>query len=430
MIQLQIISKILSSKSINIIEDNLLDKSYFTGYEAEYEFILNHFKQYGNVPDSATFLAKFPEIELPEVTESDAYLVDAAREEQLFQKSVPILYKIKDLLESDANAAAEYMISTVRELQPNYNLGGIDIISQAEKRLDQFIDRKTHQDNWFFTSGFQELDELWHGIQREEELIVIVARINQGKSWTLEKITTHIWQIGFNVGYISAEMSANSIGYRFDTLYKNLSNKDLIWGSDNITETQYREYIDQLKQNHNKFIISTPSDFNKKITISKLRNWVKKYKLDAIAIDGITYMTDERSMKGDTKATTLTNISEDLMSLSIELHIPILVVVQANRNGVTEEEDAPELEHIKDSDGIAANASKVLSIKQSKEGILTMQIKKQRFGPVGGKLKYKWNIDQGNYDFIPSYDDAEPKERTEHKVKEMKKKYNDVEDVF
>lgn len=430
MIQLQIISKVLSSKSINIIEDNLLDESYFVGYENEYNFIMEHFKTYGNVPDEATFLSKFPEVELTEVNESDKYLVDAVREEQLFQKAVPVVYEIKNLLETDANMATEYMLKATKELQPNYRLGGTNIVKQAKERYQQFVERRKHQEEWFFTSGFQELDDLWHGIQRQEEFIVIVARINQGKSWTLEKIITHIWQLGFNVGYISPEMSANSVGYRFDTLYNNFSNKALMWGNNDVTDEQYLDYIKQLEQSKNDFIVSTPEQFNRQITVSKLRNWVKQYKLDAIAIDGITYMTDERKQKGDNKTTSLTNISEDLMELSIELGIPVFVVVQANRSGVTDEEDTPELEHIKDSDGIGANASKVLTLKQSKEGILTMQIKKQRFGPVGGKLKYKWNIDTGNYDFIPSYDDAEPKEKTEHKVKEMKKKYNDVEDVF
>lgn len=430
MIQLQLISKILSSKSMNIVEDNLLDESYFTGYEAEFNFIKDHFKIYGNVPDTATFLAKFPGIELVEVTESDSYLVDAAREQLLYEQAVPAVQKIAELLKTDANAATEYMIMASKQLQPNYKIGGLDIVSQADERLNQFKERKVHQDNWFFTSGFEELDNLWHGIQRGEEFIVIVARINQGKSWTLEKICTHIWQVGFNVGYISPEMSANSVGYRFDTLYKNFSNKALMWGKEEVTDEQYSDYVEELKQRQNKFVVATPIDFDRKITVSKLKKWIKQYSLDVLAVDGITYMQDERAKKGGTKADSLTNISEDLMSLSIEMQIPILVVVQANRNGVTEEESTPELHHLKDSDGIGANASKVLSIKQSKEGILTMQIKKQRFGPVGGKLKYKWNIDSGDYEFVPSFDDAEPKEKTERKVKDMKKKYKDAEDVF
>mgnify|MGYP002528563679 CR=1 FL=1 len=140
-----------------------------------------------------------------------------------------------------------------------------------------------------------------------------------------------------------------------------------MWGNGEVTEEQYAEYVNELKQRQNKFVVATPVDFDRKITVSKLRKWIKQYKLDVIAIDGITYMHDERGKKGDNKTERLTNISEDLMSLSNELQIPIIVVVQANREGVTEEDDTPELHNIKDSDGIGANASKVLSIKQSKE---------------------------------------------------------------
>lgn len=431
MVQLQIISKVLATQKMDIIEDNLLSEDYFLEYRDEYDFLMKHYKQYGNVPDKATFLSQFPDLELVEVTESDQYLIDTVREEYLYNKSVPVVQRIAELLKTDANAAAEYMLSETRNLQPNYQLGGVDIVSDAKARYQQFLDRKSQQDKWFFTSGFEELDELWHGIQRGEELIVIVARVNQGKSWTLEKICTHIWQTGSNVGYISPEMSADSIGYRFDTLYQNFSNNGLTWGNGKIDESKYGEYIQNLTQSKNKFIVATPIDFDKKITVTKLKNWINQYKLDMIAIDGITYLTDERYKRGDTKATSLTNISEDLMSLSLELSVPVLIVVQANRAGVgsSETDDVPELEHIRDSDGIAYNASKVVAIRQ-KDSILTMQIKKQRFGGVGGKLRYQWDIDTGGFTFLPSYDDAESEEKTERKVKEMKKKFKDKDDVF
>lgn len=432
MVALQIISKVLGTKDISILRDNEITKDYFVGYEDEYDFINQHYTDYGLVPDKATFLSKFPEIELVEVAESDKYLIDTIREEYLYYKSVPVVQKVAELLKTDANAAAEYMISAVRDLQPNYNLGGVDIVSQAVDRFDQFIQRKENQNNFFFTCGFQELDDIIHGIQREEELFVLFARTNQGKSWVLEKMCTHIWQIGYNVGYISPEMGANSIGYRFDTLYRNFSNKDLMWGEDDIDEDEYKQYVEELQQKQNKFIVATPNDFARRITITKLKNWIKQYKLDLVAIDGITYLTDERYHKGDNKTTTLTNISEDLMSLSMEMKVPILVVVQANRSGVAKEETdgTPELDTIRDSDGIAMNASKVISIRQTKEGVLKLEVKKQRFGMVGGKLNYQWDINTGEFTFIPSYDDAEPAERTEKKVREVKKQYKDKADVF
>ena len=433
MVSLQIISKILATKDSSILEDNLLTRDYFVGYENEYDFIVQHEKEYGSVPDKVTFLSKFPDVELVEVTESDRYLVDTIREEYLYYKSVPVVQKIAELLKTDSNAAAEYMINAVKELQPQYRLGGVDIISQAEERYKQFIDRKENQDEWFFTTGFEELDDLIHGIQREEELFVIFARTNQGKSWVLEKICTHIWEIGFNVGYISPEMGSNSVGYRFDTLYRNFSNRGLMWGKDDIDAEEYLKYINTLKTTKNRFITATPSDFDRKITITKLRNWVKEYKADVLAIDGIKYLSDERYKRGDNLTTSLTNISEDLMALSIELRIPVLVVVQSNRSGVVadDEDDTPDLESIRDSDGISHNASKVLSLRQTKDGILKMGIKKSRFGSVGGKLNYKWDIDTGEFEFIPAEDDAEPKERTERKVREIRKNVvKDKEDTF
>ena len=432
MVALQIISKILSTQDLSIVNDNMLTVDYFQGYEEEFNFLLQHYEKYGNIPDKATFIAKFPNIELVEVTESDKYLLDTVREEYLYNKTVPIIQQAANLLSSDSNIAAEYLIREMRNLQPNYQLGGTDIIAGARDRYQQFEERKNHQKDWYFTCGFEELDDLIHGISREEELITIFARINQGKSWVLEKMCVHVWELGFNVGYISPEMSASSIGYRFDTLHKNFSNKGLMWGNNTTNESEYADYVDDLAQKQNRFIVSTPNDFDKRVTVSKLRNWIKQYKLDMIAIDGITYLTDERAHRNDNKSVTLTNISEDLMLLSMEMKVPVLVVVQANRQGVREDEtsDMPDLENIKDSDGIAANASKCLAVRQTKEGVLTIQVKKQRFGAVGGKLQYSWNIDTGEFTYLPSNDDAGPKMRTQKKIDDIKKKLETKEDVF
>lgn len=431
MVQLQVLNKVLSTSDNSIIEINNLTEEYFLEYKDEYEFIQDHLKQYGNIPDKATFLSQFPDFEILDVTESDRYLINKIREEYLYYKSVPIVQKIAELLTTDANAAAEYMVSQLPNLTPNYSNTAIDIIAEADERYRQFLARKEHQDEWFFTSGFPELDDIIHGIQRGEEFIVIFARVNQGKSWILGKMCTHVWQLGFNVGYISPEMSANSIGYRFDTLYKNFSNKGLMWGNNAVTDTEYQKYIEELKSKDNKFMVATPLDFDKRITVTKLRNWVKEYNLDMIAIDGITYMTDERYKRGDNKTTSLTNISEDLMAMSIELGIPVLVVAQANRTGTFEQgqEGTPELESIRDSDGIAHNASKTISIRQTGVG-LEIGIKKNRFGSVGGKLIYNWDIDKGEFEFIPSYDDAEPNVTTHKKAENNRKKYNDKADVF
>lgn len=433
MVSLQILSKCIAVGNINLIEDNLLTEEYFKEYEDEYNFIVDHYKKYGNTPDRATFLSKFSDIELPDVTESDRYLVETIREENLYFRAVPVVQQIAKILKKDSNAAVEYMLESIKTLNPNYDLGGIDIISDASQRYDEYMDRREHQDEWFFNTGFLELDNLIHGIKRVEELFVIFARTNQGKSWVLEKICTNVWQLGFNVGYISPEMGASSIGYRFDTLYSNFDNRALMWGNDLPSQDDYKNYIDSLSSRENKFIVATPKDFGRRITVTKLKNWIKQYKLDLIAVDGITYLSDERANRGDNKTTSLTNISEDLMSLSMEMEIPVLVVVQANRGGIVESDtdDLPDLESIRDSDGIAHNASVVISLRQTKDNVLLMQTKKQRIGRVGGKLAYHWDANTGEFTFMPSSEsgDQDPDEKPREK-KQRSKKTQYKEDVF
>ena len=399
MVELQIINQILQTQDISILEDNQLDAEYFPEYIEEYEFISNHYKEYGNVPDKATFLSQFNDFEFVEVAESNDYLVNTIREEYLFNKAVPIVQNIAKLMKSNSNDAVEYMMKAVKELQPNYRLGGIDIIQQASQRLDAYIDRRDNQDNWFFTTGFPELDDITHGIQRTEELILIFARTNMGKSWVLEKMCTHVWEIGFNVGYISPEMGALSVGYRFDTLHNNFSNRDLTWGNEGLDEKQYEKYIEELKQHNNKFIVATPSDFNNKLTVTKIKQFILQHKLDIVAIDGVSYLEDERYRRGDTEAQKLTHLGEDLWNLTRDMNVPILVVAQANRTGALDKdsEETPEVESVRGGDGLSLNASKIISLKQGPDGVITMQIKKQRNGRVGDKISYNWNPDVGEF---------------------------------
>ena len=426
MVSLQILNKIISTKDISIITDNNLTIDYFLEYEDEYSFIKEHFDNYKNVPDTETFINKFPDFELLEVNESDRYLVDAIREEYLYSKSVPVIKKAAELLKSDSNEASRYLQSELVNLTPNYITPYVDII-HSNSRVEMFEDKSNNKDKWFIPTGFEELDDIIYGWQCGEEFVVIFARTGIGKSWVLVKTVQHAWEIGKNVGYVSPEMSADKIGYRFDTLNNHFSNMALVRGDKSkVSIDEYRQYNEKLAEHNNSILVSTPMDFNKQVTVGKLRTFVQANNLDMLAIDGITYMTDERYKRGDNKTTSLTNISEDLMALSCELKIPILVVVQSNRGGT--EKDTPDLEDIRDSDGIAHNATKVISLNQ-KEEALVMKIKKNRDGKVGDKLTYLWDIDLGEFTWMPGDFDSATIERKEQKREEVKKEYKEKRKV-
>ncbi|MBO4542249.1 MAG: hypothetical protein J5725_03615 [Bacteroidales bacterium] len=405
-----------------------MDETYFHPYEKEFNFIQDHFSKYKVVPDVETFVAEFPDFSIFECNEPEQYLLDAMNEERLYSLAVPIIQRSADILRGNSNDAVEFLMGKLPSLNRQIGIKTTDIIAQAQERFASYEKKLNGDDRDFcITTGFREMDDVIHGFSRGEELVVLFARTNQGKSWVLTKMLTHAWQIGMNVGFVSPEMSADKIGYRFDTIYKHFNNSALDWGK---PCDGYEDYVKELSSRSNKFCVSTPMDFGNEITVNKLRTFVEINKIDILGIDGISYIIDKRKNKFDNRQAELTHISEDLFALSLELKIPIIIVVQANRDGVKVNGGNLELENIRDADGIAYNASKVIAIRQkADEEILQLTIKKNRNGMVGGKFIYHWKPATGEFEYIPSEDDGVDTGNREEAMRKNEEKFGNERKV-
>lgn len=224
-------------------------------------------------------------------------------------------------------------------------------------------------------------------------------------SWILMKFLAEAWKQGYRVGLYSGEMSPNKLGYRFDALFGHYSNRALVRG---IQVDGYKNYIESLNNDNGAcFKIATKEDFGGTPTVQHIRNFVEENKIQIMGIDQLSLMADGRASRNDPPRMRLSHIAEDLFSLSTEYKIPILALAQANRAGINkdDENDAPGLENIKESDDIAHNSSKCIGMRQNK-GRLIMDIIKNREGRVGEKLEYAWQIDTGTFDYIPTTGDA------------------------
>ena len=109
MVQLQILNKILRTKSLDIVFDNDLTESYFGEYSEQFNFIVNHYSQYGNVPDMETFIDKFNEFDIMDVTESDEYLIDTIKEDYQYRIFVPVINKAAELSQNNSVEAVEFL---------------------------------------------------------------------------------------------------------------------------------------------------------------------------------------------------------------------------------------------------------------------------------------------------------------------------------
>lgn len=410
---LQVITRIIDGKDYSFIEDNHLTSEMFDAYSDVFDFIVEHYNKYKVIPDDTTVQQKFPDIEFVEVNESDEYLIDSLRSESVTLKLQHIFNHANHIADKDGSIATlEYLKDAIAHVEFEGNIASTNIIQSFNDRLQHTTDVTLNVSANFIPTGFKELDDDINGFQRHDELVVLFARTNQGKSWVAEKIATFMVEIGYRVGYFSPEMSELDLGYRFDTLHGHISNNAMRLGrfGDNFTIEDYKVYGETLKDINGHLLVTRPKTFNRKVTVSRLRQWIKSDKLDALFIDGITYLTDERFKRGDSKTISLTNISEDLMELSAEMKLPIIVVVQANRSGVVDKDslDTPELENIRDSDGIAQNASIVYAIRQVKtkggDTFLIFDNKKMRGGEVGKSYKYKWQINTGEFELADDED--------------------------
>lgn len=400
--EFQILNKILDNKSLEIILSNGIDESFFIEYKNEFNYIIQHDNKYHNVPDKLTFLDKFADFDFIEVTETDDYLVNSLAEQKMYRESVPILQKAADMLQTNSNDAVNYLTNSIEELQLQCGVGkkkAVNIISKSDERLQEYKKRKELKGMLGIQTGIPELDDVTAGMM-PEDLIILFARTNQGKSWLNLYMLINAWKQGKKVLMYSGEMSRKIMGFRFDTLLSGISNTGLSKGNEILINRQgqeldYANYLDDLKNNEVPFYIITPQDLSgDDLDVRTLENMIRIYKPDIVGIDQLSLMRDRK--KGKDRKTELANITKDLRKLAEVYQLPIIALTQASREAENDKKkdtgNVPSLTQIADSDDIARNSTRVISFTQI-EDILKLKLIKNTFGKVGQEclMKFDWN---------------------------------------
>ena len=401
MIELQCINNILAENNIDSYLEEGINADFFPNYTKEWNYILEHYKNYGKVPDQATFLANFTEFDLLDVLEPQKYLLENLREDYVFRNAADLFNESVELLKQNAFEGLRNILSKGEKLLVNNSITqGTDINNIVNQKIADINSKKGTEGILGISTGLKELDDILGGWLPGEELVTIVGRVNQGKSWLLQKFLTAAHSQGKRILLYSGEMSAMQVGYRHDTLALNYSNRQLTRGT--ISAVQFSNYENDLQERANSlqpFIVVTPKDLGGKyMTVSTLKALIKKYTPDIVGIDQLSLMDDER--KGENRRLQLSNITMDLFRISEELGLPILADAQANRNKTnTEEPENPELADIGESDAIGQNSSRVISLVQTKLG-LSLLVTKNRYGENNKKFIYSWDIDLGTFRFV------------------------------
>lgn len=430
MIQCQCINKILADKDASFLTLNNLTEDFFSDYQKEFRYIRDHIQQYGNVPDTESFLAEFPQFDILTVNESSRYLLDELYKDYNTRSLAKTFNKIRNLLvEGKVEEAVKIYMSASQDLSKVKRLDSIDILRDTS-RYDDYVDHMTDYNKYYIKTGYKELDQILGGWERYEELATIVARPGVGKTWSLLKCALAAAEQGLTVGIYSGEMSERKVGYRIDTLASHISNYKMIHGNADI-QNEYKRYIDSIADKiPGKIKVLTPAMIGGSAGVTALRGFIDKDKLDILFIDQHSLLEDDRGAKNPVEKAS--NISKDLKTLQVLTHIPIISVSQKNRGAKDDEiseEDKFDLSRIAASDRIGQDSTTVIYLEK-KDNVLTLYLVKSRDSVNGAKLQYAVDIDKGIFTYLPTEKDGLNGQSCEEVKREFERETNPGEDVF
>ena len=399
MIQLQVLNAIVGNKDSSILLLNNLTEEYFSDYPNEFGFIQRHLSEYGKVPDMASFLDKFPDFEVIEVTEPSSYLLSELYNDRNTRYLAKTFNTIRKLLgEGKTEEAMKLLSTSSNDMVQAIPLEAVDL-TQDTTRYDDYVERCSDFSRYYIRTGFSELDDLIGGWDRYEELATIAARPGIGKSWIMLKVATAALEQGLRVGIYSGEMSERKVGYRFDTLVSHISNSAITRGKEYV-QNEYKTYIDGLSSKYRGCIkVLTPAMIKGPAGVTALRAFIEKENLDILCVDQHSLLEDDRNAKNPVERAA--NISKDLKNLQVLKKIPIIAVSQQNRAST---ENGAGTANIAQSDRISQDSTIIIFLEQ-KDNVLTLNLSKARDAINNKKLHYAADFDKGIFQFIPDEED-------------------------
>lgn len=398
-IEVQVISRLITTEDPTEV-DTLLgyDLSYYSAYRTEAEYIFKHKDKYNLIPSRFDFLAQFPEFVIIPVAEPIEYLCTKLNEYKRYLILLETFNKIKDLGQGDVDDAWAYLSMQCEKADSLQDSKPMNIIKEAKKRSDQILEYNKQKR---IPTGFPELDKIMYGgLSTVEELFLLVARTNAGKSWFCTRVMESAQKHGFNVAYYSPEMQASYLATRFDTWRGHFSNSSLYKGD---YSAEYYAYLKSLPEDETDAYVIEDKDFPEGVTVRKLDSFVRKHNIQLLIIDGISYMTDDNHATRDQEK--YKNIATGLFSLSKKNGCAVVLVMQANRDVKNKDdkgEAIPDLYNTENSDAPGRVATQAIGLRQIfDKHVLDIKLLKSRMAVNGGQIfSYAWEVGNGNMQFL------------------------------
>lgn len=225
------------------------------------------------------------------------------------------------------------------------------------------------------------LDQMLDGLQ-PEELVIVGARPGSGKTALALHMADVACAEGHAVGFFSAEMSTELLLRRWLSRESAVAQWKLRSGK--LTHGDFGALTDAAGRIYERrlFVDDTPN-ISLDHLVSSARRMKRKENIELLFLDYVGLVSHpDRSMK---RHEQIAEVSRFLKGLARELHVPVVVLAQLNRDT---EGKRPTLANLRDSGALEQDADVVLflwgrdEIGENRRKVVLI-VEKQRNGPVG-----------------------------------------------
>lgn len=346
-----------------------LHEGLFRGPEVElFEDIQTHVDKYGSLPKPGTVDVAVPEeLETPEYYLSDVVSRFTHRTIVTTMKAAQI-----ELTEKAPEVALDLFREMLIDLTARNNANQIvDFASDGATLLDQeyFQLTKSHLMPGVYT-GYPTLDAML-GTLRGGDIMSIVGRPSQGKTYQLLRMAHHAWHYqAKRVMFVSMEMKPLALIQRITAMHQKMSITLLRKGE--ILKKKHKKILadmHELETSHEKFWIVDGNLTSKASDIVMLCHQMKP---DILYIDGayMLQIDDRRAPRYERIASSLETVKSEIATRQ---GVPSVLSYQFNKKGAKEKE----LENIGGSDAVGQISSCVLALFEKEMGSVENIVKKK-----------------------------------------------------
>lgn len=423
-VEQQLISKIIYDGDYNTVIDNQITSDFFTGrFRRAFIKIQKHMIKYGSLPSESAFDKFGLDVELTmDINDSMEYYCDEIRQKKKHNLMVDAIEEMTEYISSlETEQAYEIMNNLVTTIQNDVQKSDRVVINKdTEKRLERYKQRTLTNGVTGLSTGIPRLDMMLSGFS-PEELIILIAFTNSGKTWFEAILTVLMAKLGYKVLFFTTEMSSEAISDRIDAIYCNLNYTRFKRGK--LTPQEYKTYEDYLKN------IKDNEDFNIVIEqvyigVNEISAKIDQHKPDMVFVDG-AYLLTADSSEEDWRA--LVSIFRGLKRVARLKKVPVFASTQSTSEVIN-------LSNIAFAKHIRADADIMLGIEIDEEmradREMALKLLKMREGENNSKILFNWKFSEPDgMDYSTIYAEKVDGSRYESDMKNKGEKVVEKRDI-